>query len=145
MPVSEEPSESAEDEPPTEGEPPADAPTPAAEEAAAPSSPRKLSNTLRWSTASELENFGFDVYRSTSEEGPFERITESPIPGAGTVDEPSRYVFEDESIEPGVVYYYYVESISMAGVRENFTPVIKAKAKTLEAGSGGEPAGDPEP
>ena len=93
---------------------------------------RKLSNTLRWSTASEVDNFGFDVYRSLSEEGPFERITDSPIPGAGTVDEPSKYIFEDEAIESGVVYFYYVESIAMSGEREDFTPIIKAKAKFFE-------------
>ena len=88
-----------------------------------------LHNTLKWSTASEVENFGFDIYRSTSEDGPFERMTQEPIPGAGTIDEPQRYVWEDTSITPDVTYYYYIESISYAGVRERFSPIIKAPAK----------------
>ena len=46
-----------------------------------------------------MDNFGFDIYRSTSEDGPFERITSIPIPGAGTVDEPSFYEYEDTQIE----------------------------------------------
>lgn len=89
-----------------------------------------LRNTIRWKTASEVENFGFDVYRATAEEGPFERITSSPVPGAGTVDEPHAYQFADEKIEAGVAYWYYVESISMQGVREKFTPTFKARVKT---------------
>ena len=86
-------------------------------------------NTVRWSTASEVDNFGYDVYRGTDAEGPFERLTADPIPGAGTTDEPQKYSFVDEGIDPHQTYYYYVESISLAGVRERFTPVIKAKPK----------------
>lgn len=86
-------------------------------------------NTLKWTTASEVENFGFDIYRGASEEGPFEKRTEIPLPGAGTTDEPQAYLWEDYDIEMGKDYFYYVESISMAGVRERFSPIIKAPAK----------------
>ena len=89
--------------------------------------PRK--NTLKWTTASEVENFGFDIYRSTSEEGPFDRVTDEPLPGAGTTDEPQSYKWHDFDIEPGVAYFYYIESISMGGVRERFSPIIKAPPK----------------
>jgi len=89
-----------------------------------------LHNTLKWSTASEVENFGFDIYRSTSEDGPFEKMTSEPIPGAGTIDEPQHYVWEDDAIEAGVDYYYYIESISYGGVRERFSPIIRAPAKS---------------
>ena len=95
--------------------------------AAAPTPPYR--NTVRWSTASEVDNFGYDVYRGTSAEGPFERLTKDPIPGAGTTDEPQKYSFVDETIDPYVTYFYYVESISLAGERERFTPVIQAKPK----------------
>lgn len=88
-----------------------------------------LLNRLKWSTATEVDNFGFDIYRSLSEDGPFERVTSTPIPGAGTVDAPRSYVYEDVEIDPTRDYYYYVESISLDGVREQFSPVIKAKAK----------------
>jgi len=88
-----------------------------------------LSNTVRWSTASESDNFGFDVYRSEHADGPFERITVQPETGAGTTDLRQRYWFEDRGIKPGTVYFYYVESISLDGRRKRLTPVMKAQAK----------------
>jgi len=88
-----------------------------------------LVNTLKWTTASEVDNFGFDIYRGLAEDGPFERITEEPLPGAGTTDEPQRYVFLDDAIDPTKDYYYYIESISMGGIREIFSPIIRAPAK----------------
>ena len=94
-----------------------------------PATKAKDSLKLKWATASEVDNFGYDVYRGTSAEGPFERLTKDPIPGAGTTDEPQKYSFVDETIDPYVTYFYYVESISLAGERERFTPVIQAKPK----------------
>lgn len=92
--------------------------------------PDPLHNVLRWTTASEVDNFGFDVYRAEAESGPFSRITEQPVLGAGTSDEPTRYEYVDNTIKPDTQYYYYVESISMSGVREKFTPTFKAPVKT---------------
>jgi len=89
-------------------------------------------NTIKWATASEVDNFGFDVYRSEKEDGPFTKINETPVEGAGTTDSPSYYKYEDDTIDPRKVYYYYVESISMDGIREHFTPVIKAKPKIVD-------------
>ncbi len=85
--------------------------------------------TIRWATASEVDNFGYDIFRGLSEDGPFERITEEPIAGAGTTDEPSYYTHVDEGLDPSVDYYYYIESISMHGVRERFTPIQKVAAR----------------
>jgi hypothetical protein len=88
-----------------------------------------LVNTLRWTTASEVSNFGFDIYRGDTENGPFTRITASPIPGAGTTDEPQSYVWVDDAIDPSRDYWYYIESISMDSIRERFSPIIRAPAK----------------
>ncbi len=98
---------------------------------AAPDHPadEPLVNTLKWTTASEVDNFGFEIFRGLSEDGPFEKITTDPLPGAGTTDEPQNYVFVDESIDPSRDYFYYIESISLGGVREQFSPVIRSPAK----------------
>ena len=92
-------------------------------------SAEKHSNALRWSTATETDNFGYDVYRGESEDGPFKRLNPDPIPGAGTTDEPSSYEFIDDDIDPYKTYWYYLESISLSGVKERFTPIFRKKPK----------------
>ena len=130
--------------------PPPASPSPASSPSASPSptgspSPAPLANTLKWSTASEVENFGYDVYRADKEDGPFTRINAKPIPGAGTLDEPRFYQYMDADIDPTKGYYYYVESISLKGVREKFTPVIRAAPKRPRAGSPSPSAASPSP
>jgi hypothetical protein len=107
------------------------APAPAASPVPA-SAPNPLNNTIKWSTASEVDNFGYDVFRGDKEEGPFTRVNAKIIAGAGTIDEPRHYQYVDESIQAGREYWYYVESVSLAGVREKFTPVFKSKAKSAD-------------
>ena len=89
----------------------------------------ELVNRIKWSTASEVDNFGYNVFRGTSEDGPFERVNEEIIEGAGTTDLTSRYEFVDRTIDPRRAYWYYVESISMNGTRERFTPVVRVAPK----------------
>lgn len=101
-----------------------------AKTAAGAASPETVyKNTIEWATASELDNFGFDIYRSLSPDGPFVRLNAEPVEGAGTIDEPRSYAWVDDTIDPHLTYYYYVESISMSGVRERFTPVGEAGPK----------------
>lgn len=86
-------------------------------------------NTLKWSTASEVYNFGYDIYRAEQKTGPFIRITKTPVPGAGTTDVPTHYEYIDDSIDPYQSYYYYIESISLSGERKKFTPTLEADPK----------------
>ena len=126
-----------------------DAGRPAAVSAAAPADQPDLApaetaykNAVKWTTASELDNFGFDVYRSESPDGPFERINPETIEGGGTTDEPRSYRYVDDTIDPHKTYYYYVESISMSGVREKFTPTGKAPPKIPPTDRGARETGD---
>jgi hypothetical protein len=80
--------------------------------------------TLRWTTASELDNYGFFVMRSDVEEGPFKPLHPKAIAGAGNSEMPHKYSYDDTAVEMGKAYYYYVESVSTRGEREKFTPVI---------------------
>lgn len=108
---------------------PSSAPPPAPAAPAADEGGKTYKNKIKWATATEMDNFGYDVYRSRSEDGPFERLNPDVIEGAGTTDEPTRYEYVDDTIDPRRTYYYYVESISMAGVRERFTPIGEAPPK----------------
>lgn len=89
----------------------------------------RSTKTIRWSTATEFENYGYHVYRGLSADGPFERLTTEPVPGAGTTDVPHSYSFEDVTVEPDVQYFYFVESISMNGDRKRLTPVQPATVR----------------
>lgn len=90
---------------------------------------QRLANTPTWTTASEQDNFGYDVYRSESEQGTFVKLTKDPLLGAGTSDQTHKYDYRDDSIDPCKDYWYYIESISTSGAREKFTPTFKAPAK----------------
>lgn len=94
---------------------------------------QRIANTVRWSTASEQDNFGYDVYRGNAEEGPFTKLNPEPIAGAGTTDVSHSYEFRDDAIDPCSSYWYYVESISTSGQHEKFTPTFQAKAKRRAA------------
>jgi hypothetical protein len=99
---------------------------------ASPSPRPKL--TLSWSTASEVDNYGFLVLRGDQEAGPFKVMTPKLIPGAGTSDVPNQYHWEDVEVVPGQIYYYYLESVSLQGVKEKFSPVVsKTCCETPEA------------
>jgi hypothetical protein len=110
---------------------------PSGEGAAGSAAP--LRNTLRWSTASEVDSYGFDVYRGDAEQGPFERINESPVPGAGTTDLPQEYEYFDTNIVAGTEYFYYIESISMTGQRERVTPTVRVVASSSDGDAEDEP------
>ena len=91
---------------------------------------QRVVNTAHWTTASEQENFGYDVFRSSvGEKGPFVKLTQQPMLGNGTTDETHEYRFSDDAIDPCKDYWYYVESIGTNGEREKFTPVFRAPAK----------------
>lgn len=94
---------------------------------------QRLANTPRWTTASEVDNFGYDVFRGDLEEGPFTKLNADPILGAGTTDETKNYEYRDDTIDPCREYWYYIESIDTKGGREKFTPVFKAGAKRRAA------------
>jgi hypothetical protein len=91
---------------------------------------KRVVNNVHWTTASEEENFGYDVFRSSvGEKGPFDKLTKQPILGNGTTDETHEYKYGDDAIDPCKDYWYYVESINTDGSREKFTSVFRAPAK----------------
>lgn len=101
---------------------PAPSMTPVSEPTAVVAPPLRI--TLRWTTASELDNYGFFVMRSDVEEGPFKPLHPKAIAGAGNSEMPHKYSYDDAAVEMGKTYFYYVESVSTRGEREKFTPVI---------------------
>jgi len=106
----------------------------------------RVANTARWTTASEQNNFGFDVLRGDSEKGEFKKLTKDPILGAGTSDETHKYEYHDDTIDPCKEYWYYVEGISTNGTHEKFSPIFRAPPKHRPVGSpAAPPAAAPAP
>jgi photosystem II stability/assembly factor-like uncharacterized protein len=62
---------------------------------------------LMWSTASELNNLGFEIQRSLDTN---EFITIGFINGNGTTSEPKEYLYKDENLEQGLYLYRLIQT-----------------------------------
>ena len=78
---------------------------------------------VKWSTASELENAGFNILRGQTTEGRFVKVNPTLIPGAGTTGEQSTYTWTDTTAEPRIGYYYRIEDVSFSGDRQRLATV----------------------
>ncbi len=79
---------------------------------------------LRWNTATELNNFGFEVQRNLGEDD-WEVI--GFIPGAGTVYSPRAYSFEDVSMPRTVRIRYRLRQLDRDGSFE-YSPVVEVRS-----------------
>jgi len=84
--------------------------------------------TLYWTTQSETENLGWNVYRGNAETsweiGEAMQLNAALIPGEETTSTPSNYSFTDQyPVQENNVYYYWLESISLSGELELYGPV----------------------
>ncbi len=101
---------------------------------------------LSWETGAELDNLGFNLYRSssTSSSGPCERITASLIPGLGSSPEGARYRYVDTGLENGVSYFYELEDVETTGRTKRHGPVsaVPTAGVTTGGDSGTGDSGD---
>ena len=70
---------------------------------------------INWTTESEVDNAGFNILRSRTKTGEFEKINTKMIQGAGTTGERNEYMWTDTTAKPNTVYYYRIEDVSHAG------------------------------
>ena len=83
---------------------------------------------LNWSTATELNNQGFEIQRSTEEKQFF------PIGfvnGHGTITEPQNYSFADKYLDNGK-YFYRLKQIDYDGIFEN-SDVVEVEWRTFSS------------
>ncbi len=76
---------------------------------------------INWTTESELDNAGFNIFRSTSRTKDFRRINAKLIQGAGTTGQRTQYQFIDKTAKPDVAYYYRLEDVDLSGTRDILT------------------------
>lgn len=79
---------------------------------------------VAWETASEVDNIGFHLYRSTDPAFAGERLTTelipSAVPGGG---QGALYEWVDTTAKAGVAYYYTLEDVDVNGVGTVHPPV----------------------
>jgi hypothetical protein len=78
-------------------------------------SPKIGKVVIRWTTESETNNSGFNLYRSLSEAGEFIKINASLIPSRGYPTQGASYEFIDRDVKNRKTYYYKLEDIDLNG------------------------------
>jgi hypothetical protein len=78
---------------------------------------------LVWNATQEDQTYGYLVYRAERREGPFLRVN-ARVVRVGTGPEPGAYAYEDDTVEPGRSYFYYLESIGKSGAKTRLSGVV---------------------
>jgi hypothetical protein len=78
---------------------------------------------VRWRTESETDNAGFNLYRSTSEDGEYTKINEDLISASGSATKGAAYEFIDRDVKNRETYYYTLEDIDINGRSTSHGPV----------------------
>ena len=82
---------------------------------------------LRWSTASEIDNLGFEIYRSADAAGPFRLVgswlNDPALAGAGNSNQRHDYRWVDRTPAESPSRWYRLASVDASGQREFFGPL----------------------
>ncbi|MEI6125763.1 MAG: hypothetical protein WCQ99_04330 [Pseudomonadota bacterium] len=78
---------------------------------------------LAWTTESEINNAGFNLYRSESQDGEYIKINDALIAGLGTAVEGSAYTYLDKGLTDRKTYWYKLEDVDLNGTKTQHGPV----------------------
>lgn len=83
--------------------------------------------TLKWATASEVNNLGFEVYRAGEESGEYLLIAsyenDPALAGQLNTNIETRYEYVDNTVEPRATYWYKLTDVSLTGLRIEHGPI----------------------
>jgi hypothetical protein len=86
--------------------------------------------TLGWETFSEVNNLGFNLYRSTSLDGTKKKLNAEIILGVNPGStEGAVYSYKDKGLKQNKTYYYWLEAVDLDGTTSLDGPV---SAKVLK-------------
>jgi hypothetical protein len=85
--------------------------------------PQSNKVVIKWSTESEINNAGFNLYRSEAEDGEYAKINTSLISAQGSSTESALYDFTDTDVTNRKTYYYKLEDIDFNGKSTMHGPV----------------------
>jgi hypothetical protein len=70
---------------------------------------------LFWKTETEIDNAGFNIYRSENKDTGYVKINGDLIPAQGTATDGKVYQFIDTQVENGKTYYYKLQDLDGEG------------------------------
>ena len=79
---------------------------------------------VEWTTASEVNTSGFNLYRSEQADGPYVKINEQLIPGSTDPLVGGKYRYEDATVTSGRTYYYQLEEVELDGASARHGPIV---------------------
>ncbi len=83
---------------------------------------------IEWTTASEINTAGFNLYRGTSSTDSFTRINAHLIPASNDPILGGKYRYEDNDVTPGRVYLYQLEDVELTGKTTRHQPITVTAA-----------------
>jgi len=84
---------------------------------------------LTWKTATERENYGFEVQKSENDKSHYVTIPNSFQPGHGTTNVPQSYSYVDVTATPGT-FYYRLKQIDLSGKINYYDGILPAQTGT---------------
>lgn len=80
--------------------------------------------TIQWTTSTEQNTAGFQLYRSLTPDGDFLLLTPDIIPSQGSSVTGHTYKYTDHTIEANRSYHYLLEEVEFNGNRTQHTDDI---------------------
>jgi hypothetical protein len=87
---------------------------------------RLHTSVLRWSTASEIDNAGFNIYRADADGGSYTKINSELIPARGHPTRGASYEFTDTHGQGRKTASYMLEDIDLRGAATRHGPITAA-------------------
>ena len=78
---------------------------------------------VEWTTESEVDVAGFNLYRSESLDGPYVKVNTALIPGASDPLLGGKYAYTDTNVVAGQTYYYKLEDVDLDGTTTLHGPI----------------------
>ncbi len=89
---------------------------------------------IKWETATEIDNIGFNVWRSEGATGRYTKINNSILVSQGDAFRGANYSYHDTNVVPGRTYRYQLEDVEIDGTSALHGPVsvtVKKKFNKL--------------
>lgn len=91
---------------------------------------RRPTIVIEWATSSELDTAGYNLYRSEVNGDGDERLNTDLIPASTDPLVGGDYEFEDQTVQPGKEYRYYLEEVETSGQKNRHGPISVKAARS---------------